>query len=419
MRLNFLIIFLLALVSAYAADPMATNYTPAQCEGSAMPYPSTIKRVPAPDSLEVVMINHVGRHGSRFIASSRHTTSLLRLLSRADSLGTITPAGRKFRDLCNLIVTRTAGRWGALDSLGMAEQRAIASRLFATFPSILKGNTIKAISSYSPRAIMSMDEFTHQLSRLDNHIEIYTSSGRQNSPLLRPYDSDEAYKEYIASPEWHKVYDDYIDAMITPAIATRLLGADFPLDQAETQDIARSVYSIIAGCSAMSVSVNTTDFLTPAEYNALWSVNNLHHYLTYSASTLSSVVPDMAAGLLIDLINTTDAFIEGEDKATLQLRFGHAETLMPLLALMHVAGCYYMTNYFDTVGQHWRDFYIVPMAANIQLILLRDKKGEYFVRLDLNEVPVPIIPGRGTLYTPWSTAREYFNKCLPLIDQIF
>ena len=32
---------------------------------------------------------------------------------------------------------------------------------------------------------MSMYEFTHQLDRLNNSVEIYTSSGRQNSPLMR------------------------------------------------------------------------------------------------------------------------------------------------------------------------------------------------------------------------------------------
>ncbi len=77
-----------------------------------------------------------------------------------------------------------------------------------------------------------------------------------------------------------------------------------------------------------------------------------------------------------------------------------------------------MTNYFDTVGLHWRDFYVVPMASNLQMIVFRAESGKYYVRVDLNEVPVPLIPGRSDIYIPWSTAREYLNRCLPISMQI-
>ena len=401
-----------------AADPTATSYTARECEGSSMPYPVDVTRVAAPDTLEAVMVNHVGRHGARFLSSSRYTRTMAAALNRADSLGTLTPLGRQFRDLVDLITARTASRWGALDSLGMAEQRAIASRLFMTFPEVVKNARVNAIASYSPRAIASMDEFTHQLARLDNHVEIYTSSGRQNSALLRAFDVDADYRSYIESDGWRKVYSDYADTTLPVEPVRRLLGKDYPMDDGEARDLAKVMYKIVAGCSAMSVDADWQKFLSLEEYNAMWRVENLHHYLTYSSSTLTSAVADMDALLLLDIISTTDAFIAGENKSAVQLRFGHAETLMPLLALMHVPGCYYMTNYFDTVGLHWRDFYVVPMASNIQLILFKSKKGEYYVRLDLNETPVPIIPGRTAIYIPWSTARDYFNRCLPLIDQL-
>ncbi len=54
-----------AWMSVSAADPTSTNYTFAECEGSLTPYPDNIAAVAQPDSLEAVMINHVGRHGDR------------------------------------------------------------------------------------------------------------------------------------------------------------------------------------------------------------------------------------------------------------------------------------------------------------------------------------------------------------------
>jgi len=130
---------------------------------------------------------------------------------------------------------------------------------------------------------------------------------------------------------------------------------------------------------------------------------------------VSSLPADIASELLTNLITTTEEFIEGNSPASVQLRFGHAETLMPLLSLLHLPGCYYLTNYFDTVGQHWRDFDVVPMAANLQMILFKAKdSGRYYLRVDLNEKPVSLIPNNTARYIPWQQAREYMLRCLPL-----
>ncbi len=419
-RLFFLLSLSVAAVFATKAiDPTTTDYTFIECQGSAIPYPDrSVSELAYPDSLTPVYINHVGRHGARFLSSSKYTTSLLRILHKADSLHTITPMGRELIEICNLVVARTAGRWGALDSLGMAEQRAIASRAHMAFPELFVNRKINAISSYVPRCVMSMDEFTHQLTRLNNKIEIYTSSGRQNSPLVRPWDGDEEYKAYMAGEEWHKIYEDYLNAKVPVAVAERALGKNYPFDGDEARDVSLNIYKVLAGCSAMSIGLDLQKYFSRNEINALWSVENLHHYLTHSASTLSASAPELAVKLLTELIETMDSAAAGKNPYSVMLRFGHAETLMPLFALMHLPGCYYMTNYFDTVGLHWRDFYVIPMAANLQMILFKSDTGNYYVRTDLNEKPVTLIPGRSTIYTPWNTAREYLTRCLPMHLQI-
>lgn len=416
MRKGIFILFsLLFGLTAAAADPTATNYTYDECQGSAMPYPIPDMALRAiPDSLTPVYVNHAGRHGARFLSSGKYTNALLKYLGKADSLHTITPAGMELMKLCADVVSRTAGRWGALDSLGMAEQRGIASRLHMLTPALFKDTKINAISSYVPRCVASMDEFTHQLTRLDNKIEIYTSSGRQNSPLMRPWNDDADYKEYMASKEWHEVYDKYLDATVPVAVATRLLGEKYPFADGEAKEFVSAVYKVVSGCGAMSLNAKASRFFTLAEYNAMWSIGNLEHYLTHSASTLSQAPMDMAAALLSDLVETMDRAAKGENEYAVMLRFGHAETMMPLLALMRLSGCYYMTNYFDTVGLHWRDFHVVPMASNIQMILFRADSGRMYVRVDFNEIPTPLIPGRSTIYTPWESAKDYLIRCLPL-----
>ena len=420
MRKLFLTIIAAAgCLTAFAADPMATNYTMSQCEGSLTPYPTEINPAVFPDSLRPVFINHVGRHGARYPASSSNCLKLQRALNRADSLGTITPAGRQLAKLNDLVIARSTNQWGALDSLGMAEQRAIATRLFYNFGEIFSnGATVSAISSYSPRAMMSMYCFTHQLDRMDNRINFVTSTGRVNSQLMRPFDTDEDYKQFRADELWRPAYEEYFNKACPTTAIRKVLGDRYPFkDEHEERDLAITEYYVVAGCQAMNIDPGASRFVTKEEYNALWSCFNLRQYLQRTATTISSVPADIASQLVQDLIQTTDGFINGTNPAVANLRFGHAETLMPLLSLLRLKDCYYVTNYFDTVALHWRDFDVVPMAANFQMILFKSTSGKYYVRVDVNEKPVPLQPNSPVIYTPWGEARDYLTRILPLTAQ--
>lgn len=406
-----------ATLSVHGAGPMDTRYSIRQCEGSLTPYPSVVPDEEHPDSLVAVFINHVGRHGARYPSSAANCRKLRAALVKADSLGTITQTGRDLLRLTDKVIRLSNGQWGALDSLGMAEQAEIATRMTRNYPELFGRDAIvDAISSYSPRAMMSMYCFTHRLDRLNNETTFRTSTGRVNSPLLRPFDTVQAYIDFRDNKEWESTYMEYFEAECPTTAIMRALGTRFPFDDAaHVRDLAYSEWAVVAGCSAMSVEVDPLVYFSIEEFNALWSCFNLRQYLRYSASTVSTVPAEIAAQLVHDLVSTTDAFINGDTSTTVRLRFGHAETLMPLLSLLRLRGCYYLTNYFDTVAQHWRDFDIVPMAANLQLVLFRSRSGgKYYVRASLNERPVPLLPNSEDVYVPWSVARDYMMRCLPL-----
>ena len=415
-------IILAAIVLAGAAGHNAATaaevkITVEQCEGSAMPYPTVDPLLAAiPDSLTPVFINHVGRHGARFMSSAKTVDKVEKHLRKAEADGTLTDKGRQMLKLCESVRTATAQRWGALDSLGMAEQRAIASRMHKLCPDLFNGTKVNAIASRVPRCVASMDEFTHQLTRLNNNVEIYTSSGPQNSPLVRPWESDTYYQDYINAGEWRKVLDDYA-ATTVPTTVAKAMGVATGTDK-EDRDFSRDVFKIVSACGAMGMNIDMTRYLSKQELALMWSVSNLEHYLTHSASTLSQAAPQMTSALVSNLIKTLEEAASGKNPYTVMLRFGHAETMMPLLAQLHIPGCYYMTNYFDTVEQHWRDFYVIPMASNLRMILLRTNSGRMYVRVDFNEVPTTLIPGRTAIYTPLADALEYMNKCLPIEYQL-
>lgn len=408
-----------ASVAVSAQSPMDTQYNYDHCQGSLTPYPIEVQNVAAPDSLAPVYISHVGRHGSRYPASAANCTKLQKALMYADSLGTITPLGKKLLSLTDKVIAASHNHWGALDSLGQAEQRAIAYRMYATFPGVFKNGTVNAISSYSPRSMMSMYSFVHQLNRLNNKITFNTSTGRVNSPLMRPFDVDQDYLDFRNDEAWKPAYTEYFEQRCPLTAINRVLGRDFPYgDTDNARDLAITEYYVIAGLEAMQMPSQMQTYFTIDEANALWSCFNLRQYLQRTATTVSSVPAEIASRLVLDIINKADAAIDGSNQADADLRFGHAETVMPLVSLLRLPGCYYMTNYFDTVGQHWKDFHVVPMAANVQFIFFKAKKsGRYYVRTDLNEQPVKLIPNDDRTYIPWSDARKYMMRCLPLIMQ--
>ncbi len=416
--LTTLFVAFAGLAVVWAADPTATSYPVADCLGSAKPYPAPGKPSEYPDSLTPVFVNHVGRHGARFLSSPATTVALQAALLRADSAGVLSPLGKELLGVTRHVMQISQTRWGALDSLGMAEQRGIASRMFRAYPKLFIDGRVRAISSYAPRCVMSMYEFTHQLDRLNNSVEIYTSSGRQNSPLMRPFDTVTEYVEWAKAKEWKAPYDMFFETTAPAAPARRLIEDAGFLSHREALDLVWNEYKVLAGLPAMGLPVDFGKYFTLEEMNALWACENLGHYLRRTSTTISTEPAQIASMLLMNLINSTGEVVDGKVDADVQLRFGHAETLMPLLSLMRLKGCYYMTNYFDTVALHWRDFYVVPMASNLQMVLFKSAKGKFYVRFDLNEVPVPLLPNSDEIYIPWQTARDYLIQCLPLHLQI-
>lgn len=385
-----------------------TNFSFEQCQGSAMPYMAPKHVIAHPDSLTPVMINHVGRHGARYLTSSDKVKKVLGFLDEAEKNGTLTPLGSELRSLCRKVIDRSAGRWGTLDSLGMAEQEGIAARLCEAYPHLVRNATIEAISSYVPRCIMSMDCFTHEMARHDNSITVYTSSGRINSPLMRPFDIDTTYIDFVRDEPYKKAYTMYCDSIVPSAPALRLSTAN--IDTGRLRDASLAEYSMLAGLQAMGIEIDLRHYFTDREINALWSARNLDQYLVRTASRYSSAPADIAAALIHDLISTTDQVIDGRLDARIQLRFGHAETMMPLLSLLRLPGCYYISDNLASVAENWQNFHVVPMASNLQLKLFRATSGRYYVRADFNEVPVPLIDGRNDIYVPWDDARDHLTS---------
>ena len=394
--------------------PVAQAFDYKAGRASLSPYPTNTKVAEYPDSLTPIFINHVGRHGSRYAASSHFTMLIKRALERAAKEKTITPLGKQFLAETERVIDATAGRWGQLDTIGEREHRRIAANLYANYPQLMDSSEVRAISSYSPRSVMSMYSFTHELAMKAKDITISTSSGKCHSRLMRNFDLDEEYLAFRKDTAYTATYNRFAAANIPIDPLLRILGENNPLDYDKVYDLALAEYYVAAGMNAMGLDFDASKYFKLNEYQKLWSVFNFRQYLLYSASTISTRPAEIAAPLLQDMIATADSVISGKLAISAKLRFGHAETLMPLMSLLQAPGCYYLTNYYDTLADNWKDYESFPMAANLQMIYFRGPSGRIYVRTDFNEKPIKLLRGTKDFYIPWDTLRLHLIELLPL-----
>lgn len=409
---------LLSLLLAVAVNASAFALLPLDlCRGSRRPYPAPDSLAAIPDSLTPIMINHVGRHGARFATSPQHFLTVEAFL-QANS-PTLTSRGKQLLQITSQAISLSQDSWGDLDSLGRAEQAGIAARLCNAYPQLVVGRQVRAISSYVGRCRESMQSFLSIVRRFQSGLgQITDSAGVAFSPLLRPFETDTAYVTWAKEKPYEPILETFrAETSPTNSLLKQLIGQDAAqqLSPKKAQDLCADIYYVVSSLAAMGLTDADTamQLLTPQEYNALWQIDNLRQYLSRTASTLSTLPSQIAAPLLLNLIETTDDFIAGRSSSPLLLRFGHAETLMPLLSLMRLPGCFYLTHYFDTVAAHWQTYHVVPMAANLQLLILRSHTGRHYVRIELNERPLTL-PGHGTII-PWSTLRAHLLSLLSLL----
>jgi hypothetical protein len=130
----------------------------------------------------------------------------------------------------------------------------------------------------------------------------------------------------------------------------------------------------------------------------------------------SGITFAMGRQLLRDFLDTTERAAEdpaGSPAAV--LRFAHAETVLPMAALMRLNGASEQAGAYPFEGRRWKSAEVAPMSANIQWILFSRKDGgDRELEILLNERPVLIdapLPHDGYFYD-WPAVRGFYEGLL-------
>lgn len=367
----------------------------------AYPEPETVE-TEVPKGYELFYVSHYGRHGSRYITEDARYTVVLDFLEAQNRAGNLTEEGQALLGNVRQLWAVAEGHGGQLSSIGVAQHRGIAQRLYQRNPALFDADAkVVARSSTSGRCIASMNAFCDQLQAL-------------SPSLIVPRDSSEANMSYVAykSPEvielgseeapWREEFHAFQERnIITGRFFKALLkNPGKVIDPMKTME---NVYWLAVGMQDIPVDIDLYRYFTAEELFGIWRTIDYRMYLVNcNCPAGEGIGPASAKSLLENILECADAAVSGNGVAA-DLRFGHDTNLIRLLALMGVSGCDAVEADPERYWEAWQDFAVSPMAANLQLLFYRNASGDVLVKMLLNEreTVVSALAPEG-VYCPWT-----------------
>lgn len=384
--------------------------------GTERPYPHTDARTLLPPSGYIpVFINHLGRHGSRYMTSPNEVLQLMDFLTAAMQLESLTIKGINLYQYVLEFISNVKGKWGTLTSIGFEEQFQIATRMYYRFPQVF-GKDIFTISTYVPRAIQSMDAFLSAFDCFMDQNLFSKKINKKEDPLLRFFDSNEAYVHYKSKGSWIKEWENFRQRNDTALKFLSQFSTKLPDTMEETLHLTTTIYNI--HCNAFNIT--GTSFLNRyfnyGTMNYYWQNSNVKNYLEKGPAGCDVTLPmDISYRLLENMIETADHALK-EGSISAYLRFAHAETLIPFVGLIQLCAFGKQSNALCNISTFWKDWVIAPMAANIQFIYYQGPNKPTLVKILYNEkeacLPLKSIQ---TNYYEWNRVKEFFCEILEKI----
>ena len=408
-----------ALWASNPLDEVIADYDRSGSNHYAYPIPGDIptpQLTPPPAGYRPFLIEHYGRHGSRWLTNAKSYTRPLRTLEQADKAGKLTPVGqRMLRDL-RRVWLEAEDRAGDLSDLGAEQHQGIAQRMMHNFPTVFRpGAVIDARSTVVIRCILSMQNETMMMRAANPQLNITTDASYHDmyymgwgygedtlaNHIRKDMDrvTDDLYRRNVR-------YDRFLDMLFTDTVGLNLTADNAVRMMTDVFGIAGSLqgHHVFDGWSMYH-------YFTNDEIFELWRLRNIYWYTHWANSPLNGGrMPFIERALLRNIIQSTDRAIE-QRRYGADLRFGHETCLLPLACLMELDSVNLSTDDLDNLHLHWQDYNIFPKACNIQMVFYEPMHGQkdILVKVLLNEheatLPVKAVEGP---YCRWNDLRNYY-----------
>lgn len=404
---------LAAALPAQAADGSA-HHGRRDSYGTKAPYePGRSAHQRAPAGYVPVFTENVSRHGSRAATDGEDADLVLALWDRAEAAGRLTRAGREYGPTVRALkAAMERVGYGELSGRGRTELRETAGRLAERLPSLFAGivrdgEKIDVVSSGQGRAVDSGDVFAAALAAADPGLKPLIGPTRTDRDLLYFHKADggAAYRDYIENdqrlaatlkaltdqPRTHRAASSVLRGLFTAPFVDGLSDAD-------RVAAAQAVYNLYAIAPAMSEespggrgwNLEHTLSARDAEWFGYLS-DTEDFYEKGPGFSGSDITYRMAGVLLDDFFAKAEGVRDGTGDLGAELRFTHAEEIIPLAALMGLPGSTAPVtgaHPYTWAGNPWRGAEVAPLASNIQWDVFR-KGHRFLVRMLYNEKEIP------------------------------
>ncbi|MEV5957205.1 histidine-type phosphatase [Streptomyces sp. NPDC051987] len=383
--------------------------------------PRTYQQPPA--GYTAVFTENVSRHGSRAATDGEDGDILLTLWKQAQADGRLTARGRRLGpDVQALEAAMSAIGYGNLSGRGKDELRATAVRLEERLPSLFSsvaanGEKIDVVSSGQGRAVDSGTVFSTALTDADPALKSSFGAARVDKNLLYFHKSAGGvdYQKWLASdrrlastlksvtdqPASHRAAARVLGRIFKPAFVQRIVDGDFS-STADDLTAATAVYNLYAIAAAMSEESpdgkgwRFDRYIAPRDAAWFGYLSDAEDFYEKGPSfSDSDITYRMAQPLLDDLFKQVEAKRDGTSNLGAELRFTHAEEIIPLAALMRLPGSEKAATPgvdYTYADNPWRGAETASLAANIQWDVF-EKGDDYLVRMLYNEKEIPFKAG--------------------------
>lgn len=453
----------LAQSQAQTSDEILTAHPNFTASNYALyPEPEGVKYAKAPDGYKPFYLSHYGRHGSRYHHSEDEYKYLFETLSKADSLGKLTEAGKQALAYAHVLVTEAAPQAGDLTQVGVKQHEGIAKRMAKNFPEVFKERSItvkndkgvktskvmphvKAYASKSGRCIVSMSAFLGEFRAYNPKTPIEMVSGKSYMGFICPFDwgkldysktktytdeSDKLWQKVNTQPLLKKLFNDsaYVAKNIDASMFYNRLFEITSLLPGMDKPLLKSIEN-----EAKVPAETFLNLFTTEEKITRWKAQNAWWYsvlgtspligktdgIDFGKNTLKNILDEADTVINTDTLNT--ALDEGETPVAATLRFGHDTGILPLAGLMQLPVASAKVSDLSTLHEQWNDFRVIPMAANMQVVFYKAKKAAkpILVKLLYNEIELalPIACGLedakkcpAAPFYRWDDFRDFYSK---------
>lgn len=423
LTITFMLLGLMLSASAQTAreEIKANKYLSASNYLDYDNYPATAPLTPTPKGYEPYLMNHYGRHGSRWLTSESSYTDPLATLCKAQEQGKLTAVGEDVLRQVKFIHATSIDRTGDLTTVGERQHHGIGRRMAQNFPEIFKkpGVPIDARSTVVIRCILSMEAECEELAaanptaRFHNDVSqaLQYYLNQPNTPFLKSI-----------RKKTREMRHEHERSFIKNTSSDRLAGVLFNdkqwvADSIKMGALMYQLFDVAANMQSHDYNLDLYSLFTPEEMYQQWRERNIRWYLNYAASPQgNSLQPFSQANLLKDIIHVADT----TRQTAAVLRFGHEVCVLPLACLLELGNCGLVTDDLENLDTTWRNYNIFPMACNIQLVFYRpvSGKGDILVKALLNEREVSLpVKTKQYPYYKWKDLRKHYLERLQWYEQ--